>query len=70
MQTCVATVIEKTTNIATSVLHQLSIKEAIICACPVASYYGLESLKSPCKRNSFLDWFDILRLATVKLLCK
>ena len=50
---CVATVIEKSTNIATSVLHQLSIKKAIICSCPVASYYDLESLKSPCKWNSF-----------------
>ena len=50
---CVATVIEKTTNIATSVLDQLSIKKAILCSCPVASYYGLESLKLPCKRNSF-----------------
>ena len=39
---CVATVIEKSTNIATSVLHQLSIKKAIICSCPVASYYDLE----------------------------
>ena len=49
----VATVIEKTNNIAASVLHQISIKKAILCACPVASYYGLKSLKSPCKQ----DWF-------------
>ena len=56
---CVATVIGKSTNIATSVLHQLGIKEAIIYAWPVAFYYGLESLKSSSKWNNLSKWFKI-----------
>ena len=45
MHVSVATIIEKTTNTATSVLHQLSLYllKAIICEWAIESYNGLES---------------------------
>ena len=49
---CVATIIEKTTNTTTSLLHQLSQHkvETIICVYSIEFYHGLES-EIATKRN-------------------